>query len=360
MSELTPVWVSTLETNMRTVRNEEYFRLASSEAITWPKIMKRMPSSTRVEQLMWLWDSAQIKGAGKRGARFHFDTIEGHKTEFEAEHGTSLLRLTRDELLDKDQYGPNKAAHWSRQMGSYMAYWPQKLLIQSILAGGSAIGYDGKTFFATDHPVHPLAVANGTYANVFTSTASGLYPGACPIDASVPLNTAIANMARIFAYVYHIPMPNGEDPRYLHLDSLWYPPSMQLRIEQLFSAKFIVDIATAAASLVGGTADVGESVMKTFGKLDLVMSRELSTLGNGTTDETTYYLGAQEISQNEFGPFNYIERESFRITYYTGVDADASGLNLILARANELEWMLDGRNIVGLGHPYMFFKCLAA
>ncbi len=362
MSMLTPVWVSSLESNMRSVRNEEYYRLASSEALTWPKIMKRMPSASRIEQVMWLWDTAQIKGAGKRGAHFHFDEITGSKQEFEAEHGTSALRLTRDELLDKDQYGPNKAAHWSRQMGSYMAYWPQKSLIAGILAGETGTTYDDKAFFATDHPVHPLDVPRGTYQNLWSS-----YPIHAITDgttAGVPLNTAIENLAKLFALIYAIPMPNGEDPRYLHLQSMWFPPAMQLRVEQLFSAKHIADIAVAATALlggVGGTADIENAVKTTFGNIDLVMCREFATLGNGTTDAySTYYLGTEELAANEFGAFNYIEREPFRITYYTGVDSDSSGLNLVLARANELEWLLDGRNVVGYGHPFLFHKVKAA
>jgi hypothetical protein len=32
----------------------------------------------------------------------------------------------------------------------------------------------------------------------------------------------------------------------------------------------------------------------------------------------------------------------------------------VLARADELEWLCKGRNVLGYGHPYLMFKAKAA
>jgi len=60
-----------------------------------------------------------------------------------------------------------------------------------------------------------------------------------------------------------------------------------------------------------------------------------------------------------FGAFVYVDREAFRITYYTG-QGGGNGVDAILDRADELEWHCKGRNVAGYGHPYTFFKIKAA
>jgi phage major head subunit gpT-like protein len=49
--------------------------------------------------------------------------------------------------------------------------WPEDLVFEALLAGGSQLCFDGQFFFDTDHPVDPSGATSGTYANLFTTTA---------------------------------------------------------------------------------------------------------------------------------------------------------------------------------------------
>ncbi len=141
-----------------------------------------------------------------------------------------------------------------------MAYWPQKQVtyfLKNAHTASIVTGYDSKAFFATDHPVNPLNTGLGSYYNIFTSSSSGSYPGACPIDDSIDDDDALVNLSKIFAYIATIKMPNGEDPRFLRPKAILCGPRMFPRVVQLTSAKFIAKTAGSGA----GSADV-EALIK--------------------------------------------------------------------------------------------------
>src|SRR5690606_29195271 len=107
------------------------------------------------------------------------------------------------------------------------------------------------------HQVNPYRPTVGLFHNILTSTASGAYPGACPIDTSVSLDVAMANLAKIVGYIATVKMPNGEDPRFLRPKAILCGPRLFPRAVQLTNAKFL-----AGAS--GGTSDV-EALIKALG-----------------------------------------------------------------------------------------------
>lgn len=348
---LTPEFVYDLESNMRMIQAQEFQRLSQNS--WWQRVAKRMASGAKKERISWLFDSASLQYDEE--ANMQFEELAMNTTEYEIKHASKGLRVARSKFEDLDGNGVQLATAWVRQQSALAAYWPQKQLAVAMLAGESTTGYDGENFFSDSHPLNPFDVGTGTYANLFTGAASGPYPGACPIDDSVSLEEAVENLGKVLAYIKGaIKMPNGEDPRMLRVGGLIVPERMSVRAQQLTNARFIAQDSKGGG---GGSADV-EKVVSNWGLGQPVSAPELGSAFTSGSD-TTYYVLAENIMGDELGAYNYVEREPFAITYYTG-RGGGTGVDAILDRVNELEWHNRGRNVIGLGHPYLIFKCKAA
>lgn len=333
-----------VEKRMRLVSAQDYDRLNANT--WWRNVAKEMPSSGKSERLIWLLDSAQIEYVNRLGGEVLFDDILSRTTEYENKAATAALKLNRAQLDDHDGGGVQLAAHWARTMGAYAAYWPQKQVAAAIRSNPTT--YDGLAFFHTAHPLNPFDTAAGTFANRLTGAASGDYPGAVPIGGATTLDVAFENLGKAVNYVHTIKMPNGEDPRGLRVKALIVPSLLVSRAQQLTNAKVI---AQAAAS-GGGGADV-EAVIANWGLGSPIEAVELGASFSGGSN-TSYYLLAESITSDDVGAFTYVNREAFSIVYNNEMTSDQ------LARANELQWLTRGRNVVGAGHPYLLFRCEAA
>lgn len=331
---------------MRIAAARDYDRL--NRNLYWTKLAKEAPSTGKSERLIWLLDSAKIEYVNRLGGEVPFDEIVSNTTEYEAKAATAGLTLNRFQLDDHDGGGVQLAAHWARQMGAYAAYWPQKQVMNAIKANGT--GYDALAFFHASHPLNPFDSGAGVYPNLFTGAASaGVTPGACPIDPTnaATVDVAFANLARAIAFINTIKMPNGEDPRGLRITGIMGPSALVPRMQQLTNAKFIAQ----AASSGGGGADI-EAVVRNWGLAEPIEAPELGAAFTNGSD-TAYYLIAEGITSDDVGALTYVNREAFSIIY-NGEMTDAQ-----LAKANELQWLTRGRNVVGYGHPYLLFKVLA-
>jgi phage major head subunit gpT-like protein len=346
MGALTPSFLFDLESNMRTIVSQDYDRLLSN--LWYTTVAKEIGSAAKKEQISWLLDTAQIRPTG-HGGHIQFDDMVAMTTSVENLNASGGLRVTKEKLDDLDANGKpggegiRLASNWARQMSQYAAYWPQKMVANAIRANPTT--YDGKAFFATDHPVNPYLVPSPTFTNLFTA---GSGPGALPIDTSVSVDVAVANVAKAIAYIAAIKMPNGVDPRFLRVGSIIVPPALTARAQQITNAKFIAQAATSG----GGSGDV-EAVIRNFGLGQPVEAPELAAGYVGGSD-TTWYIGAQDILSSELGAFCYVNREPFSVLFY-GPQTDAQ-----LARIREFQWTTEGRNAILPGHPYLLFKCLAA
>lgn len=339
MGQLTPSFLFDLESNMRTVSANEYQRLTANT--WWDKVAKRMSSGAKKERISWLLDTAKIVRPNATGQQV-FDDMVMRTTEFENESAVAGLILKKEQIEDLDGNGVQLATSWSRQIGAQGAYWPQKVVSAAIKA--NPLAYDGVAFFATNHPVNPFDTGAGVFANRFTGSASGAYPGALPIDASVTVEVALNNLARMVAYMAGIKMPNGVDPRGLRPMTLMVPPALMARATLLTNAKFLAQ--SAASGAISG--DVA-AVVTYLGLGQPVQCDELGAAFGGS--DTTYYVTGSEIGSDELGAFVYIERTPFQVDYH-GPMSDAQ-----LARTKEFQWTCEGRNTVGAGHPYLMFRC---
>lgn len=356
MPALTPSFMWDLESNMRIVTMRDYDRLLSN--LWWPKVMKEGPKSeSKTERVVWMLDTARIQDTGK-GGHIPFEDLVTQTSEVTMTSAAAGLKLYRNQIEDLDGNGIDLATAWSRQVGAYASYWPQKKLAQAIRANDTT--YDGKAFFAKDHPVNPYKKSAGIYANLFSGAAGSgapsptnlgaAYPGALKIDGSVSVADAVDNIAKAIAYVASMRMPNGEDPRFMRLASLIVPPALAARAQQITNAKFIAQAANAAGT-ISGSADV-ESMIRNFGLGEPIIAPELGA-GFGGSD-TDFYLGMEELQSSDLGAFLWIPREDFTVRYY-GPQTEAQ-----LDRMNELEWHTQGRYGLMNGHPFCLFKVSAS
>lgn len=348
MGALTKEFLIDFETNLKSIVESSYAGFSTN--LWHSRFMKRRTTQSRKETVAWLLSTAQIREINKAGGEQVFEDLVQTYAEYEMKAAAAGFKVERFKLEDLDGGGVDLAGKWASDIGAYMAYWPQKKLAELIRNGETGKTYDGKAFFASDHPVNPGDTSMGTFQNLFTGAASGAYPGACPIDDTVTLDVALTNLAKAIAYVKQIKMPNGDDPRFIRPVCIVAPPRMQQRVTQMTNAKFIAQAAAGGA----GSGDV-EKMIASFGLSEPVIADELAS-GFGGSD-TSWYLACEEAgsSASQVGSFLYLDREPFKITYYTG-QGGGTGVDAILDRADELEWHCKGRFSASYGHPYTFFK----
>lgn len=347
MGALTQSYLFSVEQRMQLVSEQQYQRLIAN--LWYRKMSREVPMNGKSLRFQWLMDTAGIQYVDRIGGGVEFEELMLNSFEFTAKAATAGFELNRAQFEDVDGGGVDLAAEWARQQGAYAAYWPQKQIALAVNAGtqSTSLAYDGQVFFSTAHPVNPFQTSLGTYSNLFTGSVSGLYPGACPIDSTnaTTVDAAFNNFQRALAYINGgLLMPNGVDPRNLRAATIFAPPALSMRLQQLTNSKYI---AQAAAS-GGGSADV-ENVIRNWGVGEPVICPELgSPFLNGS--DTSYYIGVESMASDALGAILYGNREPFQVVYNSGMtDAD-------LQRANTLQWSIRGRNTTSYGHPYLLFK----
>jgi phage major head subunit gpT-like protein len=250
-----------------------------------------------------------------------FDDMAATYQEYDVRNDAAGLKLTRNQLEDNDGDGFDFAGEWSSQMGALMAYRPQEKITALIIAGATAtaLAYDKVQFFADNvvnsgngHPVNQFKPGAGKYFNWFHGAASGVYPGALPIDESVSVDVALANLQKVIAYIASIKMPNGVTPRFLKPRRLAVPPRLVARAQQLTNARFI---AQAAGASGGGSGDI-EAIVSNWGFTQPLEVQEFAgvTLGDGASSDLTWYLVCEQVQSTQLGALVYVEREPLRIT----------------------------------------------
>lgn len=346
MGALTPTILLGLEDRMNIEVEREYARMTQN--LWWQDVARVRPSTGKKEVITWLLSTAQIRDTGKSAGNLSYDDLVAAYTEVENRFSGAALKLSKAQLEDTDGGGMDLAAQWSADVGAYMAYWPQKQVSHALKNGHTAslyTAYDGKALFATDHLVNPLNAAAGTFANIFTSSSSGSYPGACPIDDSVTLDVALVNLAKMLGYIATIKMPNGEDPRFLRPKFIIGSPRLFPRLVQLTSAKFLSMASTGGA----GSADV-EGLIRALGYATPIQADELA----GFESDTSFFIVAGQAAASKLGGIIYQEREAFHLDSY------GPQTQVELGRKQEFEWQVHGRNAVAAGHPYLIYKGKAA
>lgn len=346
-----PTWLHEMESNMQTISERAYNTLLDN--LWWTRVAARKNSVSKKEVFVWLISTATIKNM--ESGQADFEDILSQYTEIENEFASVGLELKLEQLQDLVNGTPGGeglalAARWAADVGAQAAYWPQKKIAHAILDGGSAgyTTYDGLTYFNTAHYLNGKNSDDGTFANILNPTTVG---GATRIDSAVTMDAAVDNLSRVRAYIANIKMPNGVDPRNLRMKAILHPSALRSRVIQLTQGSLM---AQDAAGGGGGGADVS-SVIKDWMLEKPLEASELgaaysSDAGNSGSD-TSYYIVANESpGEGELGALVYQDREPFSILYHGPEASDR------LARTRELQYLMQGRNTVGYGHPYQLFR----
>jgi phage major head subunit gpT-like protein len=348
---ITPTFLHDVETGLRVIQNQDFQRLTQS--LYWRKLAKLMPTKSAKERLIFMLDTAGIQLSDKLVGGVHFEELLSTYTEYEVSGASAGLKIPKVKLEDIDNNGIEggegikQATAWVRQITAKSAYWPQQQVMAAIRNGDQAgfTTYDGKKFFDAAHPNNVFDSGAGTFTNLLTGAASGVFPGACPIDASVTLDVAFVNLYKAINYIEgSLLMPDGVSPRFLKVNGLWVPSALKMRAQQILNARVIPQAATGGA----GSADV-EAIIRNWGLGEPNVGIELgAAFANGS--DTSYYLTAEGLTSDDLGAITYLEREPFGIVYNTGI-TDAE-----LQRANDVQYTTRGRNGIGYGHPFLLFK----
>src|SRR4029077_9809450 len=310
------------------------------------------------------------------------------------------ISVKRDQMLDLMGTGLDELAEWSRQIGTKIAYHPQRMVSELIMNGantdGSANAYDGVPFFAdnttsttfggvsvTGHPYNPYKPKLGGYITWLHGAASGSYPGALPIDTTnaATVDIAFNNLGKAIAYSGQWKMPDGITPRFIRPRGILVPPALLPRAVEITDAKFI---AQAAGSSGGGGADiqavharwaldgapieVQEFASSTSYSTQIIMPQN-TALGQQTGaalaynetitgNDTSWYLIMEENRTSILGGIIHVLREAFRTNYFSGDGSSgpATGIDAILNRALEIEYHCTGRTSAQYGHPYAIIR----
>ena len=336
---ITPSFVVTFETDIKGLVTGNWDRVAKN--LMWDVAMKSRPGSTKKELLTWLLETAAIYPEGQGGNK-RFDDIVAASTSLVHTHSGAGLRLTRDEIEDNVMANNptvgamDYASKWARDMGAAEAYEPQKQLFNLILAGTTALGYDGVSFFNSTHPVNPNG-SSSTYSNVVGTVPihyaalSGSSEQDKLLQARRNLGTALAAI-RTQRFVNNI-------PRFL------VPTTMFVQSADYDYANLVV-----SAGVIGQTTNTSAVDPKNPSRrLEVHACPELDGETAGT-----YYIGCEDILSDELGAFVWSELVPFNMKTYGPMD------EAVLNRMNQFEWQVDGRNTAIYGHPYLFYRCTSA
>jgi hypothetical protein len=328
-----------LESRMKFIQESEYLRVTSN--LWWDKLTKKMTSGSRRDIIHWALNTASLEDTGF-GGNMNFDDMKIVETEFTNLSVGKGLKLRRPQFEDLDGNGVDLALEWAKQIGSQVAYWPQKSIVKLLKDGALAtsLGYDGVPFFSASHPNYPGYAANGTYANLITGKQ--IY--------GVTVDVALANLQSVFSTIASIKMPDGETPRFLRPAGILCNPLTYPVAVQLTNARFLAQAATGGGA---ASADV-QALIGALGYGQPIMADEFA----GFESNTTYFVFCDIVTSSELGGMVYIDREPITTRYYSG-RSGSLGIDAQLDRSDELEWHATGRNVAGYGHPYAIFKVTA-
>ena len=215
-------------------------------------------------------------------------------------------------------------------------------------------------------PYSPFRTSIGTYARTYSPSADRLR-APTPALFQNPRHRIRRRVARrcfrereqgdrVHPHAEDMP-EDGRDPRFLVPKYRLVPPALPDASDAPHGCEVLracIDGRSRAPRTIAG-------VLKKWGLNTPVVAPELSAAFSGTSADDTIF-GTSAVSRSpssQLGALLYVDREPFKITYYTG-QGGGTGVDAILDRAQELEWHTHGRNVSGYGHPYALFKIKAA
>jgi phage major head subunit gpT-like protein len=151
----------------------------------WMRLATLVPSSTRDNHYAWLGQWPQLREwIGDR----HIKGLAAHDYRIVNRKFEGTIEVSRDDIED-DQYGVYSTQ--ANGMGLASAQHPDELIFELLKTAFAALAYDGKAFFATDHPV-----GEGTASNSGGGAGTAWYL----LDTTKPLKPLIFQKRRDYEF----------------------------------------------------------------------------------------------------------------------------------------------------------------
>lgn len=314
--------ILTFEDRLQVLANDDY--AIAQQNLWWDRLMSEITSTGRKEIFEFLLTTADIHKLD-RGQMVYDDMVSAAFEATNEDFGAGT-KVSRNQFSDNEI---KKATAWASQMGTAMAMTPQYQLISLLENGETGLAFDGKAFFATDHPVNPFS-GSDTYSNLLTGASYAIRDtNGNPIpDGFMAVKAAIRGFK----------MPNGRN-RNLVPNVLVVPPQLEKVGLEITQAKIISAtenmVANGSGAVINGKVNTG---------VELIVINEL-----GEISAEDYYVGVSTAG-TKWLPFVHQLREAYYMNSYNGMT------QVELNIRNELEWHVRGRNTSFYGLPYQLIK----
>jgi phage major head subunit gpT-like protein len=290
------------------------FQMGFQQApVFWPQVATEITSEGEAEIHAWL---ELIPGFRKWTDERKFHAIGAGEYTLVNDDWEDSFKLPRNKLEDDKigLYGPN-----AEMLGMQARKFPDRLVADRLKNGhtsGAAYKcFDGKAFFATDHPKSVNGQVSGTFSNYHTSRA-----------------LTAANFNTTYAELMAVQGPDGQ-PMALVPDALFVPPALRA------AGKEIVEAGT-----VPNSAGTASQTNVNAGVVRLVVVPELAGA------DTTWYLG---VTGMPIKPLIVQTRKAPEFDEIAGLDSPHCKLY------KELLYGSDARAAFGYSFPHFMKKCVA-
>lgn len=278
--------------------------------IFWQKVATEIPSDTETEIHAWL---EMIPGMKKWVDERHFHSLGSADYRLTNEDWDTGFRVPRNKVRDDKLglYGTN-----AEMLGDQAAKWPDVQIADRMKNGhtsGAAYKcFDGKPFFATDHPASVNGQVSTTYRNLRTGFA-----------------LTEANFNAAYAEMQALPGPDGQ-PLGIIPTHLVGPPALRSQVFEIAKSGLIV-----AASGNAAKENINQGIVEP------IIIPELAG-----ADADWYLLALGQVVK----PFIFQLREAPTFDEIAGFDS------LHCKLKKEMLYGTDARGAFGYSFPQFAFK----
>jgi phage major head subunit gpT-like protein len=291
---------------------------------------EQMPSGTEVEVYPWL---AEVTGMRKWIGPRMTDSVAARSYSLTNVPYEKTIGLDRDKILD-DQFGVFNLS--VARLGEAGKRWPDDLVTAALIAGTTALCYDGQAFFSSAHPVDIDDASAGTYSNKLDSGTSG----------ALPLNnpaTYLQNFATAYAAMMSFKGESGV-PLEVQPTILMVPPQLQ-EFGMLIEHGTLTPMAIKNIGGVGGS--LGPDYVAAAG-IDNMYQGLVKCIVNPrlAVDANTWYL----LSTDRIKPLVFQLRKAVELIQIT----DPTSPNVFNQR--QFLYGIDSRGAAGYTLPFLAIR----
>lgn len=294
-----------------------------SVPIHWPEIATEIPSGTETEYHAWLQVQPDLnEWIGERlVANLVANSYALTNKKFQGAFAVPRAKF------EDDQFGifANQSV---RNLAEAAKVYPDKQCAAALVAGTSAIGYDGQPIFSANHPVRPGDPASATQSNLITSS---------------PLNVTNLTAARAQGNAF---LNEAGYPFELDFSHLIVPPALEVAAKQLADQEFLAPPGASVGPQAGLLPSAAGAVMSNpyKGKLKVTV---LPRLANTDTTNAWYLADTGRAVK----PLIWQNRISPEFTWMNKPDDE----NVFML--DKYFYGVRARGVAGYGPYFLTIKC---